>query len=355
MVRSHESSLYVGGSEGAPPPPPPGGYRGALRIAPTASVAPVEVAPPRKPSVFGWTVLGAAILFGLGLLIMWAVGATSAIYGLVTLFLQLGLVVAVIAALVSAKARALGAIALAVVLVVNVGTIGAAASLRPGSGGQIVGGPEDDHWAAYPGIKGQSEGEILDRTSLEEARELSDDAMAEIRERLTEEFGFEWVLAAGEDLRKERNGYGGESMLVSFSSEVWSTTEPVRDHSLKLAAMSVIEEVLSEYGFYAFVPLNDPSTGFDPDYLVRFYGSEDPRTQTDWEWYTDNWPGPMRFYANITDLTHDTDGTRREAREAVVAGTDAPVEGLRIGFYVPEVLSESDRDEFQKRMDEYPY
>ncbi|QNO36993.1 hypothetical protein H4J02_11050 [Protaetiibacter sp. SSC-01] len=355
MVRSHERGQYVGGAEGAPPPPPPGGYRGAVRVAAPASAAPGPDAAPRRPSVLGWSVLGAAIAFAFVLLIMWAAGATAAIYGVVTLALQLALVVAVVAALVNARARTLGAIALAVALVVNVGTIGAASALRPGAAQQAGSDPEDDHWAAYPGIKGQTEEEILERASLEEVQATAEDAMAAIRERLTEEFGFAWVPGAEADIRAERNGYGGESMLVSFSSDTWSTVEPVRDHALKLAAMAAIEEVLYEFGFYALTPLNDPSTGFDPDYLVRFYGSDDPRTQTDWEWYTDDWPGPMRFYANVTDLTHDADGSRRAAREAVVAGTDEPVEGLRIGFLVPEVLSESDRDEFATRMDEYPY
>lgn len=43
------------------------------------------------------------------------------------------------------------------------------------------------------------------------------------------------------------------------------------------------------------------------------------------------------------------------AREAVVAGTDEPVEGLRISFLVPEMLSEADVDEFTTRMDGYPF
>lgn len=355
MVRSRERAQYIGGSEGAPPPPPPGGYRAAQRVVAPASAPPAGATPRPRPSALGWTVLGASVLFALVLLIMWAAGATAAIYGLLTLALQLALVVAIVAALVNARARALGAIALAVTLVVNVGTIGAASALRPGSSQAIGADPEDEYWAAYPGIKGQSESEILARISLEEARATADEVMAEVRRRLTAEFGFSWVEGAGESTRAERNGYGGESMLVSFSSTTWSTTQPLRDHELKLAAMQLIEEVIVEYGFYPLIPLNDPATGFDPAYLERFYGSADPRTQTDWEWYSDDYPGPMRFYANITDLTHDPDGSRRAAREAVVAGTDEPVEGLRLGFLVPEVLSEADIDEFRTRMDDYPY
>lgn len=357
MVSSqHERGQYLGGAAGAPPPPPPGGYRGAQRMrAATPEPAPAPgAAVRRRPSVLGWAVLAAAILFALVLLIMWAAGATTAIYGLVMLALQLALLVAVIAALVTARARTLGAIALAVMLVVNIGTIGAASALAPGSSTLLPTDPEDDRWAAYPGIKGQDESEILARTSLEEAQATAEEMMAAMRDRLTAEHGYQWVEGRGGGIRAERNGYGGESMLVQYTSEVWSTTEPVRDYRQKLAAMATIDEVLAEYGFYGLAALNDPSSGFDPDYLTRFYGSADPRTQTEWEWYSDDYPGPMRFYANITDLTND-DGGRRTTREAQVAGTAEPVEGLRLSFLVPEVLSEADVDEFRTRMDDYPY
>ncbi|MBN9141033.1 MAG: hypothetical protein J0H23_09430 [Micrococcales bacterium] len=356
MVSSqHDRGQYLGGADGAPPPPPPGGYRGAQRMrVPAVPAAPVAVAAPRRPSPLGWTVLGAAILFALVLLVMWGAGATSAIYSLAVLALQLALVVAVVAALVNTRARTLGAVALAVALVVNVGTIGAASALAPGVSKLGPSDPKEDHWAAYPGIKGQSEDEILARPSLEQVEATADEVMAAIRDRLTEEYGFQWVRGRDGGTRSERNGYGGESMLVQYTSEVWSTTEPVRDHALKLAAMATIDEVLADYDFYGLVALNDPSTGFDPAYLERFYGSADPRTQSEWEWYSDDYPGPMRFYANVTDLTHD-DGGRRAAREAQVAGTAEPVEGLRFSFLVPEVLSERDVDEFTTRMDDYPY
>lgn len=343
---------YLGGADGAPPLPPPGGYRAAQRV--QTVEPPTEPAEPRRRTgALGWSALVAASVFGLVLLIMWAAGATQAIYGLVTLTLQLAVVVTVVAALVSARNRRFGAIAVTIVLLVNIGTIGAASALvsHPGTG---TTDPTDDYWAAYPGIKGQTADEILARTSLESTQETAADVMAEIRQRLTAQFGFAWVEGRGSDIRAERNGYGGESMLVQYTSERWSTTEPVTDHQLKLDAMRVIDEVLADYGFYALVPLNDPSTGFDPAYLERFYGSTDPRTQVEWEWYSDDWPGPMRFYANVTDLTHDDDGGFRTAREGQVAGTDEPLEGLRISFLVPEVLSEHDVDEFTRRMADYP-
>lgn len=350
MVNSHDRSQYVGPVAGAPPVPPPGGYRAAQRLVTHAPAVPQE--PRRRAGALGWTALGVSVLLALVLLVMWAAGATDAIYGVAVLAMQLAVVVTVIAALVSPRNRGVAAAALAVVLLVNVGTVGAASALMRPAG--TASDPETDRWAAYPGIKGQTADEILARTSLEEAQSTAEEVMAEIRERLTARYGFAWVQGRSESTRAERNGYGGESMLVQFSSDVWSTTEPVTDHQLKLDAMATIDAVLVDYGFFTLTPLNDPSSGFDPSFLERFYGSTDPRTQVEWEWYSDDWPGPMRFYANVTDLTHDDDGDFRSAREGQVAGTDEPVEGLRISFYVPEVLSEDDVEEFQRRMADYP-
>lgn len=352
MVNQRDGRSYVGGVDGAPPLPPEGGYRAAQRV--QTVVPPSAPAEPRpRPGLLGWSALLSAAALGLVLLVLWAAGSTQAIYGALMLALQLAVLVTVIAALVSARDQRFGAIAVAIVLLVNVGTMGAASALTHPPGTQLA-DPEDDYWAAYPGIKGQTADEILGRVSLESAQASAENIMAEIRKRLTAAFGFDWVEGRGSDIRPERNGYGGESMLVQYTSERWSTTEPVTDHELKLDAMRVIDEVLADSGFSALVPLNDPATGFDPSYLERFYGSTDPRTQVEWEWYSDDWPGPMRFYVNVTDLSHDVDGGFRTAREGQVAGTHEPVEGLRISFLVPEVLSEDDVTEFERRMADYP-
>jgi hypothetical protein len=105
------------------------------------------------------------------------------------------------------------------------------------------------------------------------------------------------------------------------------------------------------YGMYSF---NDPSSSLDESILEKFYGSDDPRTQHTWEWYSDNYPDPLRFYAVLHDLSNDPAGELHAEREAETAGTDEPLEGLQIYFLAPELLSEDDRAEFEERMQEYP-
>ena len=348
-----DRSLYSGGSEGAPPSPPPGGYRGARRVTPVAPPVVSEPPPKVRPSLLSWLALGAAAVFGFVLLGMWGAGATDAIYAAATVAFQVAVAIAVVAALAAPRGRAVGPIALALVLLVNVGTIGAASAVghHPGSASETA-DPEEDFWAAYPGIRGQTESEILARTSLEVAAGQGDALMAAIRARLSREYGVEWVQGVGSATRTERNGYGGESMLVQFTSVTWATTEPVTDYDLKLEMMGTIDEVLEEYGFWGMVPFNDPDSGFDPAYIERLYGSTSPRTQALWEWYTDNEPEPILFYAHIYDLTFD-DGRFRAAREAQVAGSNEPLEGLLLSVLIPEVLSEADVEEFRERMQAY--
>jgi hypothetical protein len=348
-----DRSRYTGASQGAPPPPPPGGYRAARRVPPPPPPAVPASAVKVRSSILSRIALGAAATLALVLLIMWAARATGAIYAGVTLALQLAVVVAVVAALVDIRGRRLGGIALAIVLVINVGTIGAASALNFHPGSVVTADPEADHWAAYPGISGQSESEILARPSLEEVQRTADVVLAAVRARLTSEFGFEWVEGVAGGIRPERNGYGGESMLVQYTSENWATTTPVTDFELKHEVLDVIDDVLAEHGFWYLIAFNEPSSGFDPAYIERLYGSTDPRTQPLWASYSENEPDPLRFYVNISDLTHDDDGSFRAAREAEVAGTAEPLEGVQISFLALQVLSEADLEEFQERMQDY--
>ncbi len=349
---------YSGGSEGAPPTPPPGGYRGARRIplpAPTGAPAPGSPVGRPRPSPGGIAALAAAVLFALVLMGMWAAGATTAIYGVATLAVQLVLLIGVIAAVVTARGRRFGSIALAILLLVNVGTIGAASAVTRPPAATVAADPEADYWAAYLGIRDQYVDDILARASLEEVTRTGDELLEAIRERLTARYGYDWVRGVPGTTRHERNGYGGESMLVTYDSDNWATTEPITDHEQKLAVMGTIDEVILGYGFSDLYALNDPSDGFDPGTLERFYGSTDIRTQSVWEWVSVDGAGLIRLYATLTDLSNDDAGRFRATREGQVADSGEPLEGLRISIYVPEVLSDADVDEFLDRMADYPY
>lgn len=250
----------------------------------------------------------------------------------------------------------LGASALVITLLLNVATVGAMSAVQTSASGSYRGEKTADqkHAEAFPGIKGTTSAEILTRMPLESVRAQSDAAMAEIRDRLSDRFGYSWAQVDDEALRPERNGYGGESMLGSYSSAVWATVEPIHDYDEKIAAMGIVEEVLYTYGMYSMYSFNDPSSSMDDTVREKFYGSNDPRTQTTWEWYTDNYPDPIRAYAVINDLSNDRTGEFAAERQADSARTGEPLEGLQLFTLAPEVLSDDDRVEFSERMKDYP-
>lgn len=359
-----QRTRYVAGSEGAPPVPPPGGYQGARRAgAPTLRadarvppVTPADVTTDKQPAnVLGWVALATGILFAVILLGTMLAGLTDVLYGVTMLTLQLVVLGIVVAALFSRRGRMLGASALIVTLLFNVATVGAMSAVQTSASGNYQGEKteEQKHEEAYPGIKDVAPSDILAQPSLEEVRTQSEAALTEIRERLSAKYGYTWTEAGAEDLRPERNGYGGESMLVQYISVPWMTKEPIQDYDRKLEVMGVIEDVLYEYDMYSMYSFNDPSSTLEDSVLENFYGSTDPRTQNTWEWYTDNYPGPMRFYAILYDLSNDSSGDFRTEREAQKQRTGEPLEGLQIYFLAPQLLSEDNRAEFETRLEDY--
>lgn len=367
MVTDHEKqrARYVASTEGAPPVPPPGGYRNARRQAwpdvlqpagpGTVGTATAEAA--RKPAnALGWIALVTGILFAVVLLVTLAAGGTDVLYGVTMLTLQLVVLALIIGSLFSARARVLGAIALAVTLVFNVATVGGIGALQTSASGDYEGvkTEEQKHEEAYPGIKDMVPQDALSQQSLEEVRAASEALFADVRARITAEFGYEWVPVGDEDLRPERNGYGGESMLVEYTPAGWATTEPIQDYSVKLEVMDVIDSVVADHGMSYLYAFNDQYSGLDPAMIAKLYGSADPREQHTWEYYAENFPEPMRFYANIFDLSNDPTGDFLKAREAQNARTGEPLEGLQIVVIASALLSEGDRAEFEERLQDYP-
>ena len=366
MVMDHEKqrARYVAGPEGAPPVPPPGGYKNARRQqAPAAWVPPVPVADPDAPetkqpaNAIGWIALLSAILFVLILFGTLFAGGTDILYGVTMLTLQLIIVAVVVAALVSRRGRMLGAIALVITIIFNVATVGGMSALQTSASGNYEGvkSEEQKHEEAYPGIKGTDSQNVLAQQSLEEVRADADSLFADIRARLSDRFGYTWTEVGDEDLRPERNGYGGESMLIEYTSVGWSTNEPIQDPERKVEVMQIIDEVVIEHGLWNLYSFNDPAgSGIDPTMITKLYGSDDPRTQHTWEYYTENYPDPLRFYANIYDLSNDPTGDFRIAREAQNARTGEPLEGLHLMVIASAVLSETDRTEFEQKLQDYP-
>lgn len=360
--RGQGRGKYVSGAEGAPPVPPPGGYRRAQRPAtPFAGVLaarPAQVVPEKStPDTLSTIALFSAGGFALVLLVMLGFGATDGIYGTTLLVLQLVVLGVVIAALVTRRGRRWGMLALSVVLVFNVATVGALSALRTSAAGSYAEGKSEAelHELEYPGIKGVPRSTILAGASLEDARQDAEAFLAAVQEELTQEFGFTWVEASPEVTRYERNGYGGESLVQRYTAPVWATNEPIQDTATKTEVMEVIEDVAVRYNFSGLVSINDPANGiYSDDVLTKFYGSADINTQYTWEWYGGNYSGPLRLYAEIDDTSKDQAGDFTASRQKQHERTGEPIEGLRLTVYGASLLSDADRAEFEERIEDYP-
>ena len=365
-----QRSRYTGGAEGAPPLPPPGGYQGARRtstgldaaagLAPASGDVVYTSAPPAEKkgvNALGLVAITATGLFVLVMLLMMGAGGTDALYGASMIVVQFVVFGVVVAALFTVRGRTLGVIALAVTLVFNVATVGAMGALRSAAT-HAYGGTKSDkqkHEEAYPGIKGVPERQALDNPSLEDVQAQGDQVMAEVRERLTQQFGFSWVQTGKVDVSPERNGYGGESMLQKYTSTVWTTEQPVQDTRRKRDVMRVVNQVLAENGMSDLYALNEPGVmGISNDMLTKLYGSDDPERQHTWEYYSDTYPDPLRFYTYVYDLSKDQTGDFRTQREAFKQQSGEPLEGVQLVVFARQVLQEKDRAAYEQKLKDYP-
>ncbi|WP_156888176.1 hypothetical protein [Microbacterium indicum] len=354
---------------GAPPVPPPGGYRGERRYSddPAFPLFARSVPAERKgASALGVVALIAAVLFAVVLAAMVFAGASHLVLGATTVVVQLLLAALVTAALVSPRARILGAVALTIGLVANVGTATAAGAVVSAQTGDYSGGMTSEQRAElqYPGIKGIDPQAVLASPSLEQRQAGMDAISDRIRDRLSAEYGFTWVQVADATSRPERNGYGGESLLQRYTAPVWRTEQAVHDSDEKRAVLQTIDDVLRADGtWWDLQGLSVPAATIGDDALTALYGSADPETQALWEYATSQMqtvaadpataPATPLLYATIMDLDNDPTGDFRASQQSTTPD-GAPLEGLDLTLIAPQQLSQDDRAEFERLLTELP-
>lgn len=361
-----DGTNYVSNSEGAPPLPPKGGYHGASRVAQSSQLAEASseahlttatiAKPQRKNHWLGWAALGTAALFALTLGVLLLVGTTGAIFSLTALVVQLIVAALVVAALVTKRARRLGLAALTVALLMNVATIGSIGALQVASNGSYGTdkSPVEQYSQGFPGVEGYSKEEILAAPTLEQERNNIAAVFAAVRDELTAQYGVTWTQTGAEDRRHMRNGRGGESMLYTVTFDSWTTNEPIHDLELKEAMFNTATDVLSGFGFYSPLILNQNDGTIPEAQMENLYGSIYPEDQVLWtrvSW--ENWNTPSAVYLEVTDLSRDETGDFRRSAEARRANPSDPIEGFSLAALSEPLLSEKDIDEFKERMQAY--
>ncbi|GAA2524788.1 hypothetical protein GCM10009860_00670 [Microbacterium mitrae] len=355
------SNRYVASSDGAPPVPPPGGYRGAQRSR-APQLPPGAPVPPRgstadkpKRTWMGIAALIVAAVYVIVLVIVLNVGGSHTLYGFNMLALQIAVLVFVLVALFTPGARGWGSAALALCLVANVATVGAAGALTSAYTGNYENLKSDDQkfWEKYPGIKDEEPVYLIGGPSYEEYKADADELLGQVRNRLTTDFGFSWTEPADEMKRPIRNGYGGESWFFTYTSEKWMTNEAVHGVSDKTAVMNSINSVVNDFGYDDMYSLTEPGYR-DDKVLEQLYGSAEPTEQAIWEFYADDYDANFTLYVQIVDLSMDTeDGRFRKDREDWNARSGEPLEGVILYVVTGPTISEDDEDAFDKLLAEY--
>lgn len=350
------SNRYVSNSDGAPPVPPPGGYRGAGRSR-IPQTAPATGQAPARPKR-AWMGISALIVvaaFIIVLLIVWNLGGSHTLYGFNMLALQIGVLAFVLVAMFTPGARRWASVALALCLVANVATVGAAGALTSAYTGNYENLKTEDQkfWEKYPGIKDQEPIYLKGAPSYEEYKADADELLASVRDRLTTDFGFTWADPAAEMQRPIRNGYGGESWFFTYTSEKWMTNEAVHGVSDKTAVVNSINSAVADFGYDELYSLTQPGYR-DDKVLEQLYGSVEPTEQAIWEFYTGDYDADFTLYVQIVDLSMDTaDGRFLADREDWNRRTGEPLEGVILYVVTGPTISEDDEDAFDELLSAY--
>lgn len=169
--------------------------------------------------------------------------------------------------------------------------------------------------------------------------------MADVREALTAEFGFEWVAKGESTATYEPNRFRGMSLLNLWDSVTWQTTQTLRTVADKERAVELVSEVLERDGFGSPTLLN-----FDGPAAIGDFGGFTRKDQGRWVMKAqppEVTRGGMQF--TILDLSNDRTEMLRAQSDADVAALGWEPEYLSIGYHGDYMLKESDRAEFERR------
>lgn len=221
-------------------------------------------------------------------------------------------------------------------------TVGVAALIQ-------VFAPPAQPWVYFPGVPQVSTDQVLKNETVEELSPRVDAAMAQIRAAITAEFGFEWVKKGEDEVIRESNRFRGTSLLNTYDSATWQTTQTLRSEADKKKAVAIVTKIMVERGFGT--PELQNIAG--PDGLPEFGGFT---LATQGRWVLAGKPpevsrGSLQF--TILDLSQDRTGSLAARSAQGVAAYGWEPEYLSIAYHGDFMLREADRAEFERRAEIY--
>lgn len=214
--------------------------------------------------------------------------------------------------------------------------------------------PSAKEWELYPGLSYVEADDILQAASLEEFIPEANAVLAEVREALTAEFGLVWVERQAAQEEMTLNGYGGDSMLTSYTTPRWQSTTTLRTVPEKQRAVEIMQEVIEANGAIGALLTSAPDEGQMDDYALSEYGGVTLETQARWLFYGHAVAlGAGQFKANIVDLSIDTTGNVRKDQESYAELYGLSPEGIDLSIDSFGLLPGESRDEFKNALKRY--
>ncbi|MEO7348761.1 MAG: hypothetical protein ABIW32_02700 [Terrimesophilobacter sp.] len=204
-------------------------------------------------------------------------------------------------------------------------------------------------WSEYPGVPQTSPDQVVKNETVEELSPRVDKAMAEVRDAITAEFGFTWTPKGKDVVEYETNRFHGTSLLNTYDSVNWQTSETLRTVEDKERAVKIVSDVMERNGFGTPQLQNVPGPG-----AVYEFGGYTLQDQG--RWVVLGQPpevsrGSLQFV--ILDLSHDRTQVLADASSSAVESLGWEPEYLSISYHGDFMLKESDRAEFARRAATY--
>ena len=198
-----------------------------------------------------------------------------------------------------------------------------------------------DEWTDYPGSYFTTTDEVLNGDTLEQSMADGDAVVAQLQSELAD-YGFEWSVGTEGASYHSGNGYGGDSMLYSYASDILVGSATLNDPDAREDIIATFNRVMSARPDTTVVFSNDEIDGED---AVYFFGSENREQQALWSaWtYTESFTG----LAVDIDVYDSTVPTEEDFGSTYWVEEDATgTLFIRLRTSASYLLSEGDRDSF---------
>lgn len=207
-------------------------------------------------------------------------------------------------------------------------------------------------WADYPGHAGTDAEDVLAAPTPEQTEHRGQAIIGEIEALLSRDHGFQWSTDgdAADWYPQTGNGYGGESLLVTYNSEPRSSDGVPDGPDAWREVLADIDDVLAGHGLDPVILEHESSPYLDDaqwqEELQQRFGSTDPDEY--WQWNATSYSDSQWLNVTLTDTSKDVTG--RAADEARQHGWPLRAVGLSFGA---TTVSAEQRDEFRRALEPF--